>query len=285
MLLASTVFTFAACGGEGDEAVTTLPPVTTVGIPEEKVTQSIDTGAFTVNIYESYAEIVEYIGKDQSEVTVPESVLGFPVKTLGEYSFYGNEEVTKVILPASLVMIDRFAFEECKVLKEVVAQEGLEVIAQAAFRSSTLEVFDLPSTVVTIGKNAFYRTTLTSVVIPDGVSLISSYAFYGCESLTDVTFGKRVSVIDEKAFHNCKSLKLTALPEQVTRIGDYAFMNCTSITSIFIPKTTLLGENSFYGCPDVVINTPKGAKCIAAAKTYGYEYVICATAEEMNGGN
>jgi hypothetical protein len=276
---------FACGGGEGSSAVTTLPPVETVGLPEEDVTQSINTGEFTVNIFSSYAEIVEYVGEGKTEVTVPASILGVPVKTIGEYAFYGNETVTKVTLPSSLIMIDRFAFEECKVLTEVVAEEGLEVVGQSAFRGCiALSTFVIPSTVVTIGKNCFYRTALTEVVIPDGVSIISSYAFYGCEALTSVTFGKRVSLIDEKAFHNCKSLKLTSLPVNVTRLGDYAFMNCTSITDIFLPKTTAVGENAFYGCPELVIHTPKGAKAVTAAKSYGYKYVICATVEEMNGG-
>ena len=274
---------FGCATGDGEAVITTLPPVSTVGIPEEEVTQSINTGSFTVNIYSSYAEIAGYVGENETEVVIPSSVLGIPVKVVGEYAFYGNETVTKVTLPSSLLVIDRFAFEECKALNEVVAQEGLEVIDQAAFRNSTLKIFSIPSTVVTIGKQAFYRTNLTEAVIPDGVSLIPSFAFYGCELLTTLTIGKRVSVIDEKAFHNCKSLKLTALPENVARLGDYVFMNCTSLGNLFIPKTTAVGENAFLGCNKLVIYTPKGAKAITAAKKYGYEYVECKSAELMNG--
>ena len=53
--------------------------------------------------------------------------------------------------------------------------------------------------------------TVSSIIIPDGVSNIGSYVFEGCASLTSVT-----------------------IPYGVTSIGEYAFTNCTSLTSIDI---------------------------------------------------
>lgn len=46
------------------------------------------------------------------------------------------------------------------------------------------------------------------VVIPDGVTVISVQAFYGCESLTDITIPDSVVNIGEGAFEGCgKSIK------------------------------------------------------------------------------
>ena len=48
--------------------------------------------------------------------------------------------------------------------------------------------------------------TLTSVVIPDGVREIGSYAFSGCTSLTSVVIPSSVTRIGKSAFESCESL-------------------------------------------------------------------------------
>ncbi|MCD8383335.1 MAG: leucine-rich repeat domain-containing protein, partial [Clostridiales bacterium] len=47
---------------------------------------------------------------------------------------------------------------------------------------------------------------LTSITIPDGVTSIGSYAFYGCTGLTSITIPESVTLIDEWAFYNCTNL-------------------------------------------------------------------------------
>ncbi len=285
LIICSITMLFSCGGEEKDPIITTLPPIDTTAFPDEDVASTLETDLFGVNIYESYSEIAVYYGKDATEVVIPESFLGVPVKKIAEYAFHGNEKLEKVTLPSALIEIDRFAFEECAALKEVVANEGLEIINQAAFRNSSLEKINLPSTLIIIGKQAFYKTKITSLIVPDGVTSIQSYSFYGCTALNTVVFGKRVNHIDESAFYNCSSITEIVIPETISRLGDYSFRGCTSLKKVFVPKATFLGENTFYGCNDLTLYVPKKARCIAAAKTYGYNYVICASAEEMIGGN
>lgn len=285
MIISSLGMLFSCASEEKDPVITTLPPIDTTEIPDEDVVSTLETELFGVNIYESYSEIAVYYGKDETEVVIPDSFLGVPVKKISEAAFYGHEKIEKVTLPSSLIEIDRFAFEECTALKEIVANEGLEIIDQAAFRNSSLEKINIPSTLIIIGKQAFYKTKITSLVIPDGVSSIPSFAFYGCTALNTVVFGKRVNQIDESAFYNCSSITEIVIPETISRLGDYSFRGCTSLKKVFVPKATFLGENTFYGCNELTLYVPKKARCISAAKTYGYNYVICASAEEMIGGN
>ncbi len=58
-----------------------------------------------------------------------------------------------------------------------------------------------------IYSNAFRgNTTLTSVVIPAGVTAIGDYAFYGCTNLQSITVGEDVTYIGQYAFYGCTKL-------------------------------------------------------------------------------
>lgn len=73
----------------------------------------------------------------------------------------------------------------------------------------------IPSTwngypVVAIGDSGFsYREGLTSVVIPEGVSLINSYAFSGCSALTSVSLPNSLRELCYGSFTDCPQLAFT----------------------------------------------------------------------------
>ena len=108
------------------------------------------------------------------------------------------------------------------------------------------------------------------LVIPNNVTSIGQYAFYGCSGLTSVTIGNSVTSIGRYAFYGCSGLTSVTIPNSVTSIGYYAFSGCTSLPiennlryadtylvgavdkkqSIFTIKegTRLIGEGAFSGC-------------------------------------
>ena len=71
-----------------------------------------------------------------------------------------------------------------------------------------------------------YRSEVTSVSLPDGLTSIGDAAFPVCTNLTSIT-----------------------IPYSVTSIGDRAFINCTGLTSVTIGNSvTSIGYRAFYGC-------------------------------------
>lgn len=165
-------------------------------------------------------------------------------------------------------------------------------------------VYDGKEYVVTaIGKGAFERCAdLTSIVISEGVSMLSSDAFSECINLKSVTIP---STLEETAFYDafdfCKGLenivvadnhptlesrgnaiirkeslelifgcKSTVIPDDVTGIAPYAFYS-TDIEEVKIPNSvTRIGEYAFRHC-DSLVSLHVGSGVVEFAyRTNGY---------------
>jgi len=133
-------------------------------------------------------------------------------------------------------------------------------LSGSTFTSLSVKAFDgctsltsvtIPDSVSLMGSFVFQDcTSLTSVTFPTNALFrqIGSNAFRGCSSLTSVTIPNSVIYIDE-TFSGCTGLTSVTIPNSVTSIGAYAFSGCTSLTSITIPNSiTSIGGSAFGGC-------------------------------------
>ena len=104
--------------------------------------------------------------------------------------------------------------------------------------------------VLHIGSWAFENCTgLTSVIIPNSVTVIYFNAFAGCSNLASVTMGNSVNDIYSDAFRDCTSLTGITIPDSVKYIRANAFENCSSLTSINIPSSvTSIESYAFSNC-------------------------------------
>ena len=103
-------------------------------------------------------------------------------------------------------------------------------------------------TVASIAERAFTQCLLTSIMIPDSVTLIGNGAFQWCLKLTSITIPDSVNSIGDSAFSGCTSLKSITIPDSVTRIGDEAFLRCRNLSSITIPNSCVIGMGAFAHC-------------------------------------
>ena len=115
-----------------------------------------------------------------------------------------------------------------------------------------------------IGYGAFmtesdwFGSSLTSINIPDTVTIIKSDAFSGCDNLKYLSIGKNVEEIGESAFFWCNSLKSIQIPDSVKKIGSNAFDSHPNVRiDINLPKhlrNYFSEESPYYGERPIIID-------------------------------
>ena len=81
-----------------------------------------------------------------------------------------------------------------------------------------------------IGDEAFYwRSSLASITLPEGLESIGDEAFSWCSSLASVTLPEGLESIGDNAFSDCSSLASVTLPEGLQSIEDGAFNGCDNL--------------------------------------------------------
>ena len=100
-------------------------------------------------------------------------------------------------------------------------------------------------------KDPLGNDTITSVVIPDGVTTIAKYAFYNCSKLEKVTLPDTCEVIGNYAFAKCSVLENINL-DDVKIISDYAFqdndsLTCDELGGINLSGAYAIGKKAFAG--------------------------------------
>lgn len=157
-------------------------------------------------------------------------------------------EIDSDICPIGEVVIPSTHDNGINGLKNVTA------IASLAFNACTsLTSVIIPNTVTLIRGSSFLGTSLTSLIIPDSVRTINEEAFYECTSLTSVVIGRGITVIRDGAFGFCTSLiKVNFLGNAPTLQGA-VFVATNANIKIYRKKNFVTGWSSTFGGKPVVL--------------------------------
>ena len=236
-------------------------------------TQTIDGIAWTYSVSDGAATIESIPNESTGDITIPSSLGGYPVTSIGYSAFSWCNSLTSVVIPEGVTSIENFAFDECSALTSVVFPKSLTSIGSYAFRDcSSLTSVVIPEGVTSIGNSAFSGcSSLTSVVFPEGVTTIEDHAFRGCSSLTSVEIPEGVTMIEWATFSGCSALTSVVIPESVTTIGTGAFEDCSALTSVVFPESlTAIGNSAFEGCSSLAsVVIPEGVTSIGEKVFYG----------------
>ncbi len=237
-----------------------------------------------------YEDVPEY---QEPEIVEPEdtddSVIYDPVpgKMIGSTQVVGNNAMV-FIEGANQMVLDgsSFSVEEQEPIENTMQTtlgnnipkftivDGKIVADQAYYRSKKLGHVTLPAGIEEIGLFAFSRSSIASIVIPDGTKEICYGAFYHCDKLEKVMLPKTIENVEPKAFSNTLWVedfekngkedylisgnvlvayrginKEITIPEGVTVIAGEVFANNAQITGVTLPESLVtIGEAAFEGC-------------------------------------
>ena len=202
-----------------------------------------------------------------------------------------DKDITTYHIPNTVTYIESTStastvFSDCKLLESFSVDDShpiFSVCDGVLYNKQLTEIIDVPAALSgditipegvthisrpdtngTIGKGFSGCKNLTSVTLPETLTVIGNSAFSGCTNLRKINIPDTVIIIGKHAFFGCSSLESITIPNGVTSIGNYAFNGCSSLTSITIPDSvTSVGDSAFDGCSNLTsITLPESVTII-----------------------
>lgn len=206
--------------------------------------------------------------------------------TFGTWTLSRSKEMEELVLPEGITKIPDYFATDNTSLKKVNIPSSVKSIGYDAFGDCPLESLTLPDGLETLGGWAFSRTNITEVIIPDSVTTIGEHAFLKSAKLKSVKLPKNPNYIGFGAFEDCVSLDtlVGGMPlvgeddDGEIAIPDFIFEN-TALTSFTIPSGyTKIGFGSFGNSKIETITIPASVTTIdtgafghTSLKTINYE--------------
>ncbi len=212
--------------------------------------------------FENCYRLVEIINKSELNIVAGTSNYGnigyYAIKVhTGDSEIINKNEFLFLSYRTNNYLIDYTGDDTAIVLPEKYDNENYKIYRNAFIANTTLTNVVIGNGVTHIDEKAFQNcTSLTSVSIGDSVETIGAYAFNGCSNLKSVALTKDSNLlkIENHSFENCSNLTNITIPNSVTSIGEAAFGGCASITSITIPNNVIsIDSYAFAACSGLTI--------------------------------
>ena len=225
----------------------------------------------------------KYAGTE-AEVRVPDGV----TELIG-WCCVGNNKVTSVVLPESVVKIGEVAFYKCKNLSSVTLPQGIVEIGDSAFAECPkLTVIDIPDGLQKaawlaeddVRLRCSFGSSAAFALSKGGNNFCAGdfqmrYLFDDEGNRNGLRLNKylgtdaEVTVPEEvtetgSAFKDCKTVTKVVLPAGLTKLESNIFSGCTGLKEIAIPEgVTLIGNGAFRDCEALTeLALPQGLKKI-----------------------
>ena len=187
------------------------------------------------------------------------------VTYIGRNAFNGCENAKNVKLASTLTGIEDRAFTGCRSIKGISIPDKVGYIGYDVFSGCwKLKEITVDSNNTSFSTDSYgvlyddkhnellafpAGSSLTTYRMRDGYAKIASYAFEGCEQLTQVILPESLEWIKSYAFGDCYGLKKMIIPSATTNIGERAFNYCENLTSVYFEgNVPTFEENVFDEC-------------------------------------
>ena len=226
-------------------------------------------------------------------------VVAAGTECIGYGAFFYNGNLTSVAFPAELKRIEDRAFEACSCL-ETVTFAGSEDEVDVADTSFIYTPYDATRPFALIIDDgtlvSFHGVAPENVVISNylhgavltGIDYAAlSYWSNGTSSMTNVVVSEGVTWIGAAAFGSDEALESVTLPESLQSIAYNAFSYCTALRELRIPAgVRSVSDTLFEGCTNLTVHAPetlRGAFSVPEGCTIEY-YEVDDVIVDVGGG-
>lgn len=253
ILLACLIFAFTAC----DDNDTTIDED-----DDDEYVEELVAGKDDLSMYELLED--SYSGKIE-------------IVLMGVKEEFKNK-ITTAIIPSSIYNTNWYAFENCKNLKKVIIEDGVNYIGVGTFKGCRkLESVEIGDSISVLYKETFMNcVSLEEITLHEGVECISEDAFKGCKKLKNVKMSKNISVragafdgtpfcetlVDGMIYVNTIAYKYVGdmpqnttykLREGTTGIASDAFVNCDGLRHLVLADSVeYLYSSMIRDCANVL---------------------------------
>lgn len=175
------------------------------------------------------------------DIAVPDAV-----STIGDDAFYDCSNLASAYIAPSVRTIGDYAFYN-SITSGLTLNEGLVAVGEqafAAYANRNLPAIYMPSTLKSVGSDAFLNRTVAKVNISDVAAWCGiDFADADANPLKSST---------EKLFVNDEQVKSLVIPAGTPEIRPYAFYNCTTLESVEPDEELLsIGTQAFFDCTGI----------------------------------
>lgn len=121
--------------------------------------------------------------------------------------------------------------------------------------------------------------TIESVIIPESITSIGAYSFYGCSNLVSVCILAKADSIPTGTFQNCKKIKSIVLSETITSIHNNAFGITATMATSVLQHVYYMGNEAQWSSLTL---GGTAAKVLVADKVLYYNAGTTGTAQEWH---
>jgi len=170
---------------------------------------------------------------------------------IGENMFSGTP-IAKVGMPSAPTYIGDYAFENQNLwyeapgtLDQIDIPSSVKSIGVNAFIGQPIKSIDV-SHVTSFGEGCLSHTYIQSITLNDQVEMIPGTMFSQCTKLTAINIPANVVEIGSSAFSGCEKLATVTMGDKVKKIGAEAFSGCTSLENVTISSNIEeIGRDAF----------------------------------------
>ncbi len=200
------------------------------------------------------------------------SVSSFPeqLKVIEDEAFYNCATLTESLKVSNCESIGTNAFANCYGIQDInLSLTKLSELSDSLFENvQSLHSIKLPSSLSSIGRNAFRNTGIYDITLPSNIKVIESSAFENCALLSGIEIPDGVEKIGERAFAGT-GLAMIDFPESLTTLSDEVLAECPDLMVVNLSSTLKeLGNRALASRNISAISSPSSEPAITGINPF-----------------